>query len=143
MTVSTAFACSETPSGCLCASRPDQPGDVTACNGPSVAVHNGEQGVCCSSADLCGCDTFACKSDPGLGFCQCGPPASFGAALDGPAIPACPSAGADQKCCLSTDSRVCICSTLDCEAETTVVSTCALAMVAVCGADQQSATSCK
>jgi hypothetical protein len=142
-TVKTSLACSETPSGCLCASRPDQADDLTACSGTSVAVHGGEQGVCCGVADVCTCDAFACRSDLALGFCQCGSLASFGAALDGPAIAACPGAGAGDKCCLSTDTRVCICSSVDCEGGATVVPSCTLAMVAVCGADQQSSVSCK
>jgi hypothetical protein len=143
MTVKTALACSATPSGCLCASRNDQPGDLNACNGSSVAVHGGEQGVCCSGADLCACDAFACRNDATLGFCQCGSTASFEATFDGPAITACPSPAVGQKCCLSTDTRVCTCSGLDCEAGTTMVASCTVAMVSVCGTQQQSATSCK
>ena len=142
MTVRTAAACSQTPSGCLCAGREDQPGDLAVCSGSSVAVHNGEMGACCGTVDLCTCDAFACKSDAALGFCQCGPSASIGATIEGPAIAACPGT-AGQKCCLSADTRVCICSAADCESGTTAVPSCALSVVAVCGDGQQSATSCK
>jgi hypothetical protein len=140
--VMTALACSQTPSGCLCATRDDLPDDLSACSRASVAAHVGEQGICCSNADLCACEGFACKSDATLGFCQCGPMASFPAALVASASDSCP-ATAGQKCCLTTETRVCICSAGDCDSGAMLVPSCTLASVAVCGNQQQSPASCK
>jgi hypothetical protein len=142
-TVTTALACSQTPSGCLCASRDEQPGDLSTCSGSSVAVHGGEQGVCCGNADLCTCDAYACKSDAALAFCQCGPTGAFGAALQGAASASCPAPDTGQKCCQSADTHVCICSTADCEMGTTVVPNCTVAVAGVCDGQRQSASSCK
>jgi hypothetical protein len=140
MTVKTALACSTTPSGCLCASRDDQPDDILACSESSVAVHAGEQGLCCGNADLCTCDAFACKSNSELGFCQCS--ASAMIAMDGPSVAVCPAA-AGQKCCLSKDTRVCVCSAADCDSGTMGVSNCTVTAVATCGLQQPNPSSCK
>ena len=137
------LACSQTPSGCLCAAREAQPDDVVACSTSSVATHSGEQGSCCGSADLCTCDSFACKSDSTLGFCQCGPAADIPAALEGAAAAGCPTPGAGQKCCLTAESRSCVCSTSDCDSGAMTVANCTVALVSTCGPDQTSPASCK
>jgi hypothetical protein len=126
----------------LCASRDGEPDDLSVCTSSSVAIHSGEQGICCGNADLCTCDAFACRADAALGFCQCSPTAVFGAAVQGAALAACPSA-AGQKCCLSAETRVCICSAAECESGTTSVANCTVAMAGACPSSQQSATSCK
>src|SRR3954469_12443669 len=140
----TALACSATPSGCLCASRNEQPGDLLACSTSSVAVHAGEQGVCCGNATLCTCDAYTCKADTSLGFCQCGATAALSANLTGAALASCP-ADAAQKCCLLADTHVCTCSANDCEGAATSVASCTVGMVAVCDGDggTPAATSCK
>ena len=142
MTVTTALACSQTPSGCLCATREELPDDLNACSRSSVATHSGEVGLCCGNAELCICEAFACKSDGSVGFCQCGPTISFPTTLEGPAIDACPSA-AGQKCCLTTETRVCTCSAADCDANAMTVSSCTLDTVVQCLTQQQSTMSCK
>jgi hypothetical protein len=142
--VTTALACSATPSGCLCASRNEQPGDLLACSTSSVAVHAGEQGVCCGNATLCTCDAYICKADTSLGFCQCGATAALSANLTGAGVASCP-ADAAQKCCLLADTHICTCSANDCEGAATSVASCTVGMVAVCDGDggTPAATSCK
>jgi hypothetical protein len=140
--VTTALACSQTPSGCLCATREDLPDDLSTCSRASVATHVGEHGVCCGNADLCTCEAFVCRSDGDLGFCQCGPTASIPTALVASATDACPGT-AGQKCCLNTETRVCVCSAADCEGGAMMVTSCTLATVAVCGSQQQSPATCK
>ena len=140
--VVTAVACSATPSGCLCASRDEQPGDLLACSGSSVAVHGGEQGVCCGNATLCSCDAYTCKADAALGFCQCAATGALSADLTGAGIASCPTDAA-QKCCLLADTHVCTCSTNDCEGSATSVASCTVGMVAACDGGTPPATSCK
>ncbi|HET6149276.1 MAG TPA: hypothetical protein VFH68_17190 [Polyangia bacterium] len=152
--VTTPLACSQTPSGCLCASRDELPDDLAACSRTSAATHSGEQGLCCGTDDLCTCEAFACKSDTSLGFCQCGATLSFPPTLVGSAIDACP-ASAGQKCCLTVDrvtvgdggvsegARVCICSAADCDSAATTVSNCTLDAVARCPSPLTSTISCK
>jgi hypothetical protein len=140
--VKAAVACSATPSGCLCVSRDEQAGDLLACTGTSVAVHSGEQGVCCGNTDLCACDAYTCKSDATLGFCQCGPTGALSASLTGPGMASCP-ADATQKCCLLADTHACSCSASDCDGGATMVASCTVAMVAVCDAPKVTAATCK
>jgi hypothetical protein len=140
--VTTGLACSQTPSGCLCADREALPNDLNACSRTSVATHSGEQGVCCANDQLCGCEAFACKNVADLAFCQCGPSISFPATVVGSASDACPSAPG-QKCCLTPDTRVCVCSTADCDGAAMMVSSCTVATIAVCQTQQRSTMSCK
>lgn len=140
--VTTAVACSATPSGCLCASRDPQADDLKTCSGSSVAVHAGEQGVCCGNTDLCTCDAYTCKADSALGFCQCAASGAISSTLTGSGSASCPADPA-QNCCLLADTHVCTCSTNDCEGAATSVSSCTVAMVAVCDGQKTAATSCK
>jgi len=141
-TVTTGLACSQTPSGCLCADREALPDDLNACSRSSVATHSGEVGVCCTADQLCSCESFACKSDGDLAFCQCGPTISFPETLVASSIDACP-ASATQKCCLSPETRVCVCSAADCDSGAMMVASCTVATVAVCQTQQRSTMSCK
>jgi hypothetical protein len=138
-----ALSCSGTPAGCICADRDSQATDLASCSTSSVAKNIGEQGACCQGADLCACDSYACKSDASLGYCQCARTSDIPGTLQGAALSDCPAPAAGQMCCFSADTHSCVCSAVDCDAGAMMVANCALAMVTVCGADQQVASSCK
>jgi hypothetical protein len=138
------LSCSQTPTGCFCLRGMDgsQP---SACSAASVATAANQQGQCCDDgSSLCKCDAYVCKSDPATQQCECGTSYTVNQDLaTGTTTTACPAPTGTQKCCLTLgDTNTCLCSVLACQ-DATMVASCSLATVMVCGSGQQAVASCK
>jgi hypothetical protein len=131
------ISCNATGTGCLCIVNDPQPGQIDACTPTSVARDETEQGVCCVTQSICTCIRYACRSDPGSSFCQCGSVANLATVTVGVPVAACPAPTAAQKCCFSPDNSTCICSGLACGPEETPVANCSATAAGACAPGEE------